>query len=375
MKILVNAFSARIGGGQTYLLNLLRHMPDDPDVEILVYAPPRLRLPEAPGLRRLSTRWPTENPLLRALWEQFGLPEVLRRERVDVLFCPGGVLATKVPPGCRTVTMFRNMMPFDRQVRASLPVGLQRIRNWLLNRVMLRSMSAADLTIFISTYARGVIEKLTTVRRAITIPHGIGEQFRTHSISLKRPEWLPEGDYILYVSRFDVYKHHHEVVAGYSLLPQALRDQVRLVLAGESDSPIAARVDQMVREQGLGNRVLMAGKVPYEELPALYRNARLNLFASSCENCPNILLEKMGAGRPVLSSDVMPMPEFGGDAVGYFSPSDPGSISQAMERVLTDRAWADELASRAALRSGRYDWERSARETWEAILALARHRG
>lgn len=375
MKILVNAFSARMGGGQTYLLNLLRHLPDDPGVEILVYAPARLRLPEAPGLRRLSSRWPTENPLLRALWERFGLPGVLRRERVDVLFCPGGVLATKVPPGCRTVTMFRNMMPFDGQVRASLPLGLQRIRNWLLHRVMLRSMSAADLTIFISAHARSVIEKLTTVPRAITIPHGIGEQFRTHSIAMERPDWLPEGDYMLYVSRFDVYKHHHELVAGYARLPRALRDRVRLVLVGENDSPIAVRVDQLVREQGLEDRVLIAGKIAYEALPALYRNARVNLFASSCENCPNILLEKMGAGRPVLSSDVMPMPEFGGDAVGYFSPLDPQSISQAMERVLTDRAWAHELASRAALRSGLYDWERSARETWEAILALARQRG
>ena len=200
MKLVINALSARLGGGQTYLRNLLRHLPDREDLSIMVFAPEGLDLPTDQRIRLLRAGWPTENPLLRAVWERFALPRILRRERAEVVFCPGGVVATCPPGGCRVVTMFRNMIPFDARVRRSLPWGLQRARNWLLYRVMLRSMARADLTIFISEHARTVIESLIAVRNPVTIPHGVGEAFRTEGQALSRPALLPKSDYLLYVS-------------------------------------------------------------------------------------------------------------------------------------------------------------------------------
>lgn len=371
MRILINALSARLGGGQTYLLNLLQNLPEDSALEVLVLAPERLALPAHPKVRRLRPNWPVTNPISRTLWERFALPRILRKEGVDVLFCPGGVIATRPPAQCRTATMFRNMIPFDERVRSSVPMGFQRLRNWLLYRVMLRSMSTADLTIFISDYARSVIEKLAPIRRAITLPHGVGAAFRTSHESFPRPDFLPDGDYILYVSRFDVYKHHAEVVTAYSRLPEALRAQVKLVLVGEVGTQTAARVSDLIEETGLGDQVVVTGPIAYGLLPAVYKHARLIVFASSCENCPNILLEALGAGRPIVSSDVMPMPEFGGDAVEYFSPFDPDSIAAAMLRVLSDEALARDLATRAAQRSERYDWADTARATWCHLRELA----
>lgn len=370
MKIVINAFSAKLGGGQTYLRNLLTHLPERADLEVLVFAPASLELPSNPRLRRMVTSWPTTNPLLRALWEQLALPRVLRRERADVLFCPGGVVATTAPPGCKVVTMFRNMIPFDPLTRQSVPWGLQRLRNVILNRVMLKSMANADLTVFISDHARGVIEAMTHIRNPVSIPHGINPAFRSFGQVLERPAFLPEGEYLLYVSRFDVYKHHHEVVSAYAKLPDDLRRRFALVLAGEDDLPEAERVRELVRRLELGERVQLLGAVPYSELPAVYHHAHLVLFASSCENCPNILLEALGSGRPVLSSNVMPMPEFGGEAVAYFSPFDPDDILKAMLKALTDDNYAQTLATAAVQRSARYDWESTAKATWAHITHL-----
>lgn len=370
MRILINAFSARLGGGQTYLLGLLRHVPECADLEVLVLAPDSLALPEHPRVRRLRPRWPVTNPLLRTLWEKMRLPALLRSERVDVLFCPGGVLATRPPPGCRTATMFRNMIPFDPRVRKSIPFGPQRVRNWLLYRVMLKSMSSADLTIFVSAHARKLIESLVPVRHAVTLSHGIGEAFRTHARDLPAPDFLPEGQYILYVSRFDVYKHHLEVLAAYSQLPEAIRARNGLVLVGETGTPQSARVATLIERLDLAERVLITGPIPHAQLPAVYKHARLILFASSCENCPNILLEALGAGRPIASSGVLPMPEFGGDAVAYFSPYDPQDIAATMLCLLTDEHLAGELAAKAGARSERYDWSDTARNTWRRLCEL-----
>ena len=370
MKIVINALSARLGGGQTYLKNLLAHLPDQVDLDILVYAPAELRLPEDQRIRRCTTDWPTENPLLRTLWEKVALPRILSKENAQILFCPGGVIATTVPIGCKTVTMFRNMIPFDPVALARIPLGLQKIRNFILKRVMLRSMTNADLTIFISNHARRVIEVLTQVRNPITIPHGISAAFRTHGQTLERPAWLPTGEYLLYVSRFDVYKHQFEVASAFAALPLELASRYKLLLVGETAEVLVRKVTELARNKGLEDQILVVGPVAYADLPAAYHHATINLFASSCENCPNILLEALGAGRAVLSSDVMPMPEFGVDAVGYFSPTDPKSICDALLRVLRDESHRNELAAAAVRRSADFDWADTSQKTWQHITGL-----
>ena len=371
MKIVVNAYSARQGGGQTYLLNLFAHLPAGTNLEVRVFAPASLELPVHPQVRRVHASWPITNPLARALWERWVLPGFLRRERADVLFCPGGVVGTSVPAGCKVVTMFRNMIPFDAELVGSMPWGLQRLRNLILRWVLLRSMANADLTIFISDHARGLIERLARIPNPVTIPHGISETFRTADLALPRPAGAPEGRYLLYVSRFDIYKHHREVVRAFAALPEERRQGLSLVFLGETDMPEAQPVAHLVQQLGLEDKVMMPGAVPYGSLPEWYQHAQAILFASSCENCPNILLESMGSGRPVLSSNVMPMPEFGGKDLVYFSPFDPQDISRAMSQVLGDNACAQRVAQAAMLRSRRYDWKVTAQETWTRIFDLA----
>lgn len=373
MKIVFNALSARLGGGQTYLINLFEFVPINEDLEIIVFAPRSLKLQDHPRIRRVEPAWPTENPIVRAFWEKWMLPNILKAEKADVLFCPGGVVGTRAPAGCKVATMFRNMIPFDMRVRKSIPFGLQRLRNWLLNRIMLKSMSEADLTIFISNYARSVIESLTSVKNAVTIPHGISSVFRTHEVSTVRPAFLPAGEYILYVSRFDVYKHHYEVVSAYGKLTQELRERHPLILVGETNLPEAARVKSLISVLGLEGQVLLMDAVPYHSLPPLYHHAYLNIFASSCENCPNILLEALASGRPMICSNVMPMPEFGADAALYFSPFDSQDIENVLSEALSNSDLLKRLSVAAVEQSNKFDWESTSRKTWFELRALAEH--
>ena len=371
MKILINALSAKLDGGQTYLINLLDYLPERDDLEIILYAPESLKLPYHSKIKRYTTRWPTKDPIARVFWEKYILPRILSREAADVLFCPGGTINTRPPHGCKTVTMFRNMLPFDIKARKSLPIGLQRVRYWLLERIMLKSMASADLTIFISNYGRSVIEQRISLKEVVTIPHGINPAFRTHGKKLARATVAPTGKYILYVSRFEAYKHHYQVVEAYASLPENLRQQHKLLLAGECVSPQSNLVIALIKRLGLQDRVEILGSIPYRDLPALYHHAHLVLFASSCENCPNILLEALAAGRPVLSSNSMPMPEFGGEAVGYFSPFNPAEISAAINKALADSDYADRLAAAAAEKSLIFDWRVTASATWERIFSVS----
>jgi glycosyltransferase involved in cell wall biosynthesis len=270
--------------------------------------------------------------------------------------------------------MFRNMIPFDRVQRSRYPLGYMRVRNWLLEREMLRSMLQADLVIFVSKFARNVIEQRVPgrIKRGVVIPHGVGPQFSVGNAQAPRPPWLPVGRYLLYVSTFDVYKAQLEVVRGFSLLKARRRGNEKLVLVGsdKQNPSYSERVRSEIRKLRLADDVVIAGLVPYQDLPGVYQNALINVFAAESENCPNILLEAMAAGRPVVSSCLDPMPEFGGDAAVYFDPRVPGDFADKVAGLIDDPAALQMLGRRAAERALRYDWENAACTTWQELVEL-----
>lgn len=373
MKLFINALSARMGGGQTYLVNLLRHPPDPARMHLYIYAPFSLTLPRHPAVTRLRTAWPTGNPVLRTLWEKTVLPKVLRQAGADVLFCPGGVVATRAPRGCRTATMFRNMIPFDPVQRRRYPPGYQRLRNRILHRVMLESMLRADRVIFISEHARRVIEKAAgrRLRRAVVIPHGVNEMFHdAPKDPRERFGWLPD-EYLLYVSTIDHYKAQVEVVQAYARLCAMRPTKEKLLLVGHETPGYGRRVRREISRLGLEGRVRLTGPVAYSEMPILYHRAKLHIFASESENCPNILLEAMAAGGAILASNRPPMPEFAGDAVIYFDPSRPAQLAARLAGLIDDADGRSRLGAKARARVARYDWRLTARRTWEAFYPLS----
>ena len=114
MNILINALSAKLGGGQTYVRNLLEHVPDDFTGKILVLAPETIQFKTS----HLSVSWLPVNPLaiesvlFRTFWELYILPGKLSKWNIDIFFSPGGLLNTTCPDSCKKVVTFQNMLPF-----------------------------------------------------------------------------------------------------------------------------------------------------------------------------------------------------------------------------------------------------------------------
>ena len=98
------------------------------------------------------------------------------------------------------------------------------------------------------------------------------------------------------------------------------------------------------------------GFVQHDELPALLASADLFVFASSCENMPNTLVEAMAAGLPIACSDRGPMPEILQEAGVYFDPEDVPSIADAVARIVSDAELRTRIAQRARRLSEQYSW-------------------
>ncbi|MBQ7393637.1 MAG: glycosyltransferase family 4 protein [Lentisphaeria bacterium] len=373
MKILVNAFSARLGGGKVYIINLLKHLPPEYDVTILAG---EYNATDFLPLKKDNITFEVKsvffkNGLIRIFWELFVLPFFLLSRRFDSYFAPGGVLLTIPVHGILYITALRNMLPFDARERKRFPFfSVLRLKMWVLRTVYLMSYRIADRIVFISEYSRDCVCELypAAKKKSKIIYHGLNDKFRyPEQVDFDLSHFgLMEKAFYLYVSRLDVYKAQLELIEEW----RKLRDggfTYPLVLVGETTGAYGQKVFNRIKEYGLENMVICTGAIPNDKLPGLYRQARALVFASSCECCPNILLEMMSSGRPIFSSSIPPMPEIGGHAVVYFDPYKSGELSSKIaegeKNFSVFEMWGRDIRKRAFS----FDWNVTIRKTMEYI--------
>lgn len=373
MKILVDLLALSYGGSSTYAAEVLPRLAERIDFEVL------LGRGRGQGLRRqlgdsipvLEAPGWTRNPLLRHLYQRHRLPELARRRAADVVFVAAGLTGLR-PRGGRPklVVTLHNMLPFLERERCRYSLWRNPYMRWRLRMLgpgLLRTFRGADRVLYISHFSAQVVEPRVGHRRSRVIPHGVSDAWRTgEPLPEAQREELGVGSrYFVYVSGFEPYKHQDKLLDGFRLFRRRTGDdEHRLVLAGPSFGSYGRRIAQRLRDE---ENVVWLGAVEQRSLPALLRGARGLLFASTCETCPNVLLEYLGAGRPVLCSDAPPMPEIGGDAVVYVDALDPEAWGTALAELVEEPESFAALGERARERATRYSWDRTARETFRAL--------
>ena len=161
---------------------------------------------------------------------------------------------------------------------------------------------------------------------------------------------------ILYTSIVDVYKHQGHVADAAARLRRE-GFPIAIEFVGDSYPQAARRLLRTVRRlDPPGTFLTLAGPVDHAALPDLYHAADAFVFASSCENLPNILLEAMAAGLPIACSRRRPMPEILGAGGLYFDPLRPEEIAAALRQLAADAVLRGRLATEAHDRARRFSW-------------------
>ena len=375
-KVMINALSARGGGGQTYLINIIKYF-DRKDIHITIlltrgtnldFSYKNIVIYEAPEI--------TRNPIIRQIWEMVFLPWILYRKSIDIFFCPGGTIPLMAFFQGKTITMFRNMLPFDDIQKNKYQFGFLKFRNWMLSKIMISSMMRADLVIFISKYAESVISKKIKrpLKKSTLIPHGVDFAERPYHDNPHSFSFLEaEEEYILYPSSIDVYKSQCEVIESYSTLIKEGIAIPKLILAGSLDAnkTYTKKVIELIEVNNLVNKVILTGNIPYEFMPSLYKKCKFVVYASQTENCPNILLEAMSCNCLILCSNFQPMPEFAKDSVLYFDPTEPDDLASQIKKVLNNDIDEDFLKEKIPEIILQYSWQDCSNKTWKQVRELA----
>jgi glycosyltransferase involved in cell wall biosynthesis len=371
MNLGIDASNLRGGGGVTHLVEFLgaANPPAHGFERVFVWGPDATlaQLPDRPWLQREHVAMLNRPLPYRLFWQRQYSGPTAQRE-CDILFVPGGSYSGTFHP---FVTMFRNTLPFSDIERRRYGLSWRAVKLALLKRGQTATFRAADGIIFLNQHACEVLQAVVgRLSGAVaTIPHGVDPAFRRrrntgqeHTVfSVEKPFRF------LYVSTVDVYKHQ-DVVAEAVVRLAAAATPVTLDLIGSAYTPALRRLRRVLAKIDPQGRVVRYhGGVSYSKLPHWYHNADAFVFASTCENMPNILLEAMAARLPIACSDRRPMPDVLGDGGVYFDPESVASVSEALGRLVNDRALRDQIAERAHHRSAEFTWGESADRTLSFI--------
>ena len=176
---------------------------------------------------------------------------------------------------------------------------------------------------------------------------------------------------ILFVGGIDLRKNPASLVRAFAML-KALHRSYTLVLTGgfgEHYESIRARL----HEWGVDDYVVFPGYVPGEELADFYRLAEVFVYPSLYEGFGLPVLEAMGCGVPVITSNISAMPEVAGDAAILVEPDNINDLAAAIDRVLADKTLRDNLIEKGLRRSQLFSWKQAACDTLDLYRKVATH--
>ena len=373
MHLGIDATNIRQGGGITHLVQIL--MAANPTNQgyskITVWCSEHVakKLPTKPWLFFRTNKLINGHAIGRLLFQHFLLSLQMRFSGCDMAFSPGGTLPliSLLP----TVTMSQNMLPFEpNEARLFGLFSKMYIKLFVLRLMMMESYRRAAGIIFLTRYAQSVVGQYVKLPfPQALIPHGIESRF-IGVTKLQKPieDYSLENPFrLVYTSILMPYKHQIELIRAI----KSLRNKgipLFCQLIGPTWDWYGDEVNLEIKNLDPGGDFIQyLGEIPFDRLHAFYRECDGFVFSSSCENLPNVLIEAMASGLPVVCSNAGPMPEILGVSRFFFDPSSLSSIEGAIEAFVSDVKNRSEEARISCFKGASYSWEKCAEDTFRFI--------
>jgi len=371
MIVGINALRARSGGSVTHLIEVLSNYDwnFNSDIEVHVWTYKKLveKLPKHKNLKYHSYDFFDKSVLIQLIWEILFFSSELKKYKCGILL---NIDAGKLSRYSKMVTMSRDMLSYEPGELSRFRLSKAKIRLILLKFVQNNALKASNGVIFLTHYASEIIQKSTGKLLDVAyIPHGVSRDFDNES---KENIIDVEGTVkCLYVSNIAPYKHHWNVVRAVKLL----RDRgykINLTITGgghvDSINHSQKKLDIAIEECDPELRFInLLGFICHTDLPDLLKSTDIFIFASSCENMPNTLVEAMKSKLPIACSNRGPMPEILGEGGVYFNPESYTSIADSIEEYLRNPSQLYLKAKMAYELSLKYTWNECATKTFNYL--------
>jgi glycosyltransferase involved in cell wall biosynthesis len=381
IRIFVNGLAASAGAGLTYLHNVVPHLSALTEVRTTFAVQPNLR-ESFNRFRNVELICPEgiSGTARRFCFEQWKLPDLVRKARAEVLISAGNFALRKspVPQILLSGNSLYTSTDFSRDLWRRREYAML-ADNFVKGALAKKSVHWTDQTVAPSQAFADELRRWTG-REVAIINHGFdaqrffsGETPLAADIQQKFCE--TEGCLrLLFVSHYNYYRNFETLLRALPLIQKLVPEKrVKLLLTCKLDpgaNPGAYDVDsarRLVHDLGIEDSVVELGAVPYGSLHHLYRACDTYVTAAYAETFAHPLVEAMATGLPIVASDLAVHQEVCGEAARYFARFSSGSLAQTVAEILNSGELAGRMAAAGMKRSGRFSWAEHVRQ----LLCLA----
>ncbi|MGI6220404.1 MAG: glycosyltransferase family 4 protein [Coriobacteriales bacterium] len=190
-------------------------------------------------------------------------------------------------------------------------------------------------------------------RNPIKLPNPLAPELAARA---PRPKGLLREKRIVTAGRLAEQKNQAQLIRAFASIAAEFPDHT-LEIYGEGS--LRPRLEQLIGELGLGNRVILKGRVATDEIYGCVQDAELFVLPSLWEGLPNALIEAMALGLPCIASDCSiggPRELIDDGVDGLLVPvGDEDALAEAMRELLGNPTRAEELGERARAVAERLD--------------------
>lgn len=166
-----------------------------------------------------------------------------------------------------------------------------------------------------------------------------------------------QSELIVYAGNLLAAKGLGELMEAFLELAKS-RPRLRLAVLGQG--PYGETLARRVHGENMEDRVTMPGRRDAKGIAQWMRAADVFCLPSYSEGCPNVVVEALACGRPLVATRVGGIPELVRETNGILAPPrDPAALRDALDAALS-RPWEPREIARTSTRS----WDAVAAETW-----------
>jgi alpha-1,3-rhamnosyl/mannosyltransferase len=229
-----------------------------------------------------------------------------------------------------------------------------------LRRVVPRSIKKADFIITVSEAVKAEIIKefsLPPEKCIVTTIPPNKSYFQKNDNAIHEKYRIPTRKFIYFIGNLEPRKDLPTLINAYRKLPQKIKNEYSLVLAGGNGWKTEKSRQAIKDAQRAGEKVIHVGFVDSRDTGAFLQQAVLFVMPSIYEGFGMPILEAMASECPVLASDIPVLREAGGEAAKYAKMQDVSDFSRVMEDIIKSPVLQQEMAAKGKSHVEKFSWQ------------------
>ena len=301
------------------------------------------------------------------IWFEWAVPRALKKHGADVFFSPDAMcsLSAKTP----TVMTCHDLVPLH------YPQQIPLIHRHYLLRFLPKHLRRAARILTVSDYVRrdisqtcGIpLEKISTVHNGCREGFLVMQDFEKQQI---RGEFAAGQEYFFYTGAIHPRKNIPRLIRAFDVFKQKTATPVKLLLAGRFAWE-TGEVKSAYEQANSRADIHFLGYVAEETLPKLMASALALTYVSLSEGFGLPVLEAMHTDTPVLAANTTSLPEVAGDAALLVDPLSETAIAAGLEKLWSDRVFAQHLVERGRLQREKFSWDTAAEQIYQLLVKTA----